>query len=65
MKGSKTVAGSDTKAESEAYRRFAEQPVFSFISLDDRLEDAFRMGFRAAHAIWLRKEELRKKRETR
>ncbi len=63
MKGSKTAAGSDTKAETEAYKRFAKQPAFSFITMDERLEDAFRSGFRASHAIWLRKDELRKKRE--
>jgi hypothetical protein len=62
IKGSKVVDGKATKAENDAYARFFKQPCFAFVSTDERVEDAFRTGFRAAHALWQRKEDARKKR---
>lgn len=62
VKGSKTVDGKATQAETNTWQRFAKQVVMPFVTTEKRIEDAYRAGFRAAHTIWVRKEEARKKR---
>jgi hypothetical protein len=56
-KGSKTVDGTATKAESAAWLRFNKQAVMPFLTADERAEDAFRTAYRIARDVEVKKAE--------
>lgn len=56
-KGSKTVDGKATKAETAAWVRFSRQAYQPLISQAERIEDAFRAGYRIARDIEVKKAE--------
>jgi hypothetical protein len=61
-KGSKVVDGKSTKAEQLAWLRFSKQVVLSFVTVEERVEDAFRTAYRVARDTEIKKAEKKQER---
>lgn len=64
MKKVTTPVERPTLAENKAWAKFARQTVMPFVSIEERVEDAYRAGFRVARAAEMAKAEKKGKRKS-